>query len=148
MRNCFIGHCLCTQLLYHSFTEGGVSLTTNQFEAHLAPGPTAPGNIVSRWADNVLSHPVQDDPRCPKPNARPRISFSSLHEPEFVTLGFVAKPRDNAATRYDYANLPFAYLSFILRILAVIRLVKHRRELRVFNNELRMFRESIGLTVE
>lgn len=40
MRNCFIGHCLCSQLLYHSFTEGGVSLTTNQFES--APRDPSP----------------------------------------------------------------------------------------------------------
>lgn len=107
MRNCFIGHCLCTQLLYHSFTEGGVSLTTNQFEAHLTPGFPSPLNIVSRWADNVLSRPLQGDPRSPgqrTADAPTAISFL----PSGVTEGFVTR----ALLSRSHATTPRRHLTF------------------------------------
>lgn len=93
MRNCFIGHCLCTQLLYHSFTEGGVSLTTNQFEsAARGPSPplTAPGNIAPRWADNVLSHPRARRPAAPLSPPTHEFPFPPSWLCSFKTL-FVAK---------------------------------------------------------
>ena len=77
MRNCFIGHCLCTQLLYHSFTEGGVSLTTNQFEAHLAPPrPRRPCEHRVPLSGQCFVSPGARRPAVPEAEP-PRISFSS-----------------------------------------------------------------------
>ena len=113
MRNCFIGHCLCTQLLYHSFTEGGVSLTTNQFEAHLAPPrPRRPCEHRVPLSGQCFVSPGARRPAVPDTERHGHgFPFPRSVTGRFVTLGFVAKPRDNVArTSYSYSRVCWSHV--------------------------------------
>lgn len=98
MRNCFIGHCLCTQLLYHSFTEGGVSLTTNQFES--APRDLALPSLPTWKHRAPLSGQCFVSPDARRPAVPRPTNFLAPPSLGFVTPGeFVAEPRDEQISR-------------------------------------------------